>query len=68
VDYLQNLNDKFVPKNEDRSQLWQSILHSMVSYELESAGYKTVAFASGFAFTEVTSADVYLSPSPIWSP
>ena len=67
MDYLQNLNDKFVPKNEDRSQLWQSILHSTVSYELENAGYKTVAFASGFAFTEVTSADVYLSPSPIWS-
>jgi hypothetical protein len=67
MDYLQNLNDKFVPKNEDRSQLWQSILHSTVRYELENAGYKTVAFASGFAFTEVTSADVYLSPSPFWS-
>ena len=67
MDYLQNLNDKFVPKNKDRSQLWQSILHSTVSYELESAGYKSVAFASGFAFTEMTSADVYLSPSPIWS-
>jgi hypothetical protein len=67
LDYLQNLNDKFVPKNEDRSQLWQSILHSTVRYELENTGYKTVAFASGFAFTEMTSADVYLSPSPFWS-
>jgi hypothetical protein len=38
-----------------------------VRYELESAGYKTVAFASGFAFTEITTADTYLSPSPIWS-
>ena len=67
MDYLQNLNDKFVPKNEDRSQLWQSILHSTVSYELENAGYKTVAFASGFAFTEMTTSNVYLSPSPFWS-
>jgi hypothetical protein len=67
MDYLQNLNDKFVPKNEDRSQLWQSILKSTVSYELESVGYKTVAFASGFAFTEMTSANTYLSPSPFWS-
>jgi hypothetical protein len=67
MDYLQNLNDKFVPKNEDRSQLWQSILKSTVSYELENAGYKTVAFASGFAFTEMTSANTYLSPSPFWS-
>ena len=67
MDYLQNLNDKFTPKNEDRTQLWQSILHSTVSYELKSAGYKTVAFASGFAFTEMTSANVYLTPSPVWS-
>ena len=67
MDYLQNLNDKFTPKNEDRTQLWQSILQSTVSYELESAGYKTVAFATGFAFTEMTSADLYLSPSPVWS-
>jgi hypothetical protein len=67
LDYLQNLNDKFVPQNEDRSQLWASILHSAVRYELQNAGYKTIAFASGFAFTEITSADVYLSPSPVWS-
>jgi hypothetical protein len=67
MDYLQNLNDKFTPKNEDRTQLWQSILHSTVSYELESLGYKTVAFATGFAFTEMNSADVYLSPSLVWS-
>jgi hypothetical protein len=67
MDYLQNLNDKFDPKNKDRTQLWNSILHSTVRYELENAGYKTVAFASGFAFTELTTADIYLSPSPIWS-
>ena len=67
LDYLQNLNDNFFPKNEDRTQLWSSILHSTVLYELENAGYKTVAFASGFAFTEMTTADTYLSPSPVHS-
>jgi hypothetical protein len=67
LEYLQNLNDNFDPKNEDRTQLWNSILHSTVRYELENAGYKTVAFASGFAFTEMTTADTYLSPSPVWS-
>jgi len=67
LDYLQNLNEKFDPENQDRTQLWQSILRSTVRYELESAGYKTVAFATGFAFTEMTAADVYLSPSPVWS-
>ena len=68
MDYLQNLNDKFIPKNQDRSQLWQSILDNTVMDEVKTAGYKTVAFATGFAFTEMTSADVYLSPSPVWSP
>ncbi len=68
LDYLQNLNDKFTPKNEDRTQLWESILNSTVRYELERVGYHTVAFATGYAFTEVTSAEVYLSPSPVWSP
>ncbi|HTX92045.1 MAG TPA: hypothetical protein VMC09_12600 [Anaerolineales bacterium] len=67
LDYLQDLNDKFDPKNEDRTQLWQSILHSTVRYELEKAGYKTVAFATGFAFTEMTSSDVYLAPSSFGS-
>ncbi len=68
LDYLQNLNDKFTPKNEDRTQLWESILHSTVRYELQNAGYKTVAFASGFAFTEITTADIYLSPSAVRAP
>jgi hypothetical protein len=36
--------------------------------ELKSAGYKTGAFATGFAFTEMTSADVYITPSPVWAP
>jgi hypothetical protein len=63
MEYLQNLNDKYTPENLDRSQLWESILHSTVNYELEHAGYKTVAFASGFAFTEMTTADMYLAPS-----
>jgi hypothetical protein len=68
LDYLQNLNPKFTPDNEDRTQLWQSILDSTVVDELKSAGYKTVAFATGFAFTEMTSADVYITPSPVWAP
>jgi hypothetical protein len=68
MDYLQNLNNKFNPKNEDRMPLWNSILYSTVRYELENAGYKTVAFASGFAFTEITSADRYISPSLVRAP
>ncbi len=68
MDYLQKLNDKFTPANEDRTPLWESILNSTVADELKSGGYKTVAFATGFAFTEMTNADVYITPSPVWSP
>ncbi len=68
MDYLQNLNDKYTPAAVDRAPLWRSILNSTVAYELKSAGYKTVAFASGFAFTEMLAADEYISPSAVWSP
>jgi hypothetical protein len=67
MEYLQNLNDEFTPGNADRTQLWASILHSTVVYELESIGYRTVAFSTGFAFTEITSVDTYLVPSLVWS-
>jgi hypothetical protein len=67
MDYLQNLDDNFQPGNEDRDILHASIKRSAVRYELESVGYKTVAFATGFAWTEITDADVYLSPSMGWS-
>jgi hypothetical protein len=67
MDYLQNLDDDFQPDNVGRDTLWASIGQSTVRYELESAGYKTVAFATGFAWSEITNADMYLSPSPVWS-
>jgi hypothetical protein len=67
LDYLQKLDDDFKPENLDRSTLWDSILHSTVRYELEQAGYKTVAFATGSAWDELTDADAYFSPPPVWS-
>lgn len=67
MDYLQNLDDDFQPGHIGRGTLWASISQSTVRYELESVGYKTVAFATGFAWSEITDADVYLAPSPVWS-
>jgi hypothetical protein len=67
MDYLQNLDDDFQPGNIGRGTMWASISQSTVRYELESVGYKTVAFATGFAWSEITDADVYLAPSPVWS-
>lgn len=67
MEYLQNLDSSFKPGNLDRETLWASILHSAVRANLESAGYKTVTFATGYDFTEMKDANVYLSPSPLWS-
>ena len=63
MDYLQNLDDTFIPSNIDRTHLWNDIRYNAVRLDLSQAGYKTVAFATGFAFTELDDADVYISPS-----
>ncbi len=38
------------------------IKHSLVRRTLESIGYKTIAFATGFPFNEITDSDLYLEP------
>jgi hypothetical protein len=67
MEYLQNLDNEFQPGKNSRITLWASIGRSAVRYELENAGYTTVAFSTGFAWSEITDADVYLAPSPVWS-
>jgi hypothetical protein len=67
MDYLQNLDNEFLPDNSDVGTLRSSIRQCTVRYELESVGYKTVAFATGFAWTEISDADTYLTPAQTWS-
>ena len=67
MDYLQNLDDDYQSGSTTRRTLWDSISHSTVRANLESAGYKTMAFASGFAWSEIKDADVYFAPSLLWS-
>jgi hypothetical protein len=65
MDYLQNLDEDYKVSNIGRATLWASISHSALRMDLESAGYKTVAFATGFPWSEIRDADVYYSPSLI---
>jgi hypothetical protein len=67
MDYLQNLDDAYQPPGTARGKLWDSISHSAVRADLANAGYKTVAFATGFPWSEIDDADVFLAPSPLWS-
>ena len=62
LDYLQDLSAAYQPPNQGRRTLWASIENSTVRIMLEKAGYTTIAFTTGFAWSEVDSSDVFLAP------
>jgi hypothetical protein len=65
--YLQELDSAFRPDSTSRRVLWNSLKDSAVRYNLEGLGYKTIGFATGFAWLDLTDADVFLSPPPLSS-
>ncbi len=60
MEYLDTLG--ISSDSPDRAPLSELIKHSQVRVSLEELGYTTVALSSGFYPTEITDADVYLSP------
>jgi hypothetical protein len=60
--YIDALSNRFVPGSDDRTGLDALIHHGAVRESLEKAGYKTVAFATGFLATELSDADYFLGP------
>ena len=67
MSYLQGLDDKFVPESTGRLRLWDSLKHGAVRYNLEQMGYQTVSYATGYAWSELDDADVFLTPPPFSS-
>ena len=67
MDYLQNLDPAFQPGRTSRHTLWESINRSVVRTSLEKVGYETVAFASGFVWSEFKDATVFKTPSLLFS-
>ncbi len=67
MQYLQELGSKFSPTSLDQGPIWNAIRDNTVSAVLKKAGYKTVAFATGFSWSELDNADVYIAPSLLWS-
>lgn len=65
--YLEELGDQFRSGTNDRSALAALIKHSALRRNLESVGYKTVAFATGFDWTQLNDADYYLGPQASFS-
>jgi hypothetical protein len=64
--YLDALSTRFVSGSSDRTGLDALIHHGLARQSLEKAGYKTVAFATGFLATEWTDADYFLGPGYSW--
>jgi hypothetical protein len=67
MDYLQNLGSGFRANNEDQSVIWNAIRYNTIEADLKKIGYKTVAFATGFSWSELDNSDVYITPPPYWS-
>jgi hypothetical protein len=61
--YLQDMTEGFIPGNEDRYELWVLLKHSATQKILESMGYFTVAFETGFYWSQLDDADFYLRRS-----
>jgi hypothetical protein len=65
--YLQDLDDEFKADSTSRRTLWNSLKHNAVRYNFESLGYKTINFATGFAWLDMDDADLFLTPPPFSS-
>ncbi len=63
MQYLSELIDESVAGEAGRAQLWPLIRHSAVRQLLEELGYRTVAFETGYYWTEWEDADLYLAPN-----
>lgn len=65
MSYLQGLDPVFTPDSIKRKVLWDSLKHSAVRYNFETMGYKTIGFATGFAWNELNDADLFFAPNSI---
>jgi hypothetical protein len=58
MDYQTTLNSNLMDQGFNPNDVWILIRHSQVRILLESIGYKTIAFDSGFEWSRITDADV----------
>ena len=59
LDHIENLGEEYRPGIREKRGLDHLILNSRVRSELESLGYSTVAFETGFFYTQLHDADYY---------
>jgi hypothetical protein len=64
MNYADTLGE-FDPKSSDRAPMVKVLKNNLVMKLLKDAGYSTAAFFSGYDYTELTNADVFLKPSGV---
>jgi len=64
--YLDKIVEQIGAYTNDRTPLELMISESKVSSFLRNNGYTSMAFETGYAPTDLTNADMYLSPSKWW--
>lgn len=64
MNYLDQLGAQYTAGQTDRTGLLSLIQHSAVRQIFEGMGYKFINYETGFTFTEIRDADLFLQPSP----
>jgi len=62
MDYVTALDPTLTPENTDRVPLWNLIKDNRVQEKFRSLGYITVAFETGFYFSQLSNLDIFFSP------
>ncbi len=64
MDYIDELSPRFSPDEVELMYVFKSLDENTARRMLEDAGYSTVAFASGFPWSEMRDATIYYQPEP----
>jgi hypothetical protein len=59
---LPSLDQAFLQSTTNRAKLWPYIRQSATRILLEDIGYQSIAFETGFSWSEIDDADSYLAP------
>jgi hypothetical protein len=62
MDYVTALDPTLTPENTDRVPLWNLIKDNRVQEKFRSLGYTTIAFETGFYFSQLSDLDIFYSP------
>lgn len=62
MNYVSDLKQSLIQQGLGDNDLWLLIRHSLVRELLEGIGYKTVAFDTGYEWSRLKDADIYLTP------